>query len=190
MRHGIHEHWLAGVLTFCLICALPLSAFCEQASIREVNAKGANGAWKVSFVVENCFTEKMNEAIQSGIKTVFTFYLQAYQKRKLWRDREVASMEFHHTIQFDPIRGEYSVTLEENRSSRTTSDLEEAKRWMAKAVEVEVRPSSQLKPGIPTELRIKAELDPVKLPFHLEYLFFFVSLWDFETKWHVEPLLP
>jgi len=102
----------------------------------------------------------------------------------------VASMEFHHTIQYDPIRGEYLVTLEENRSSHVTSNLEEAKRWMAKVEEVEVRPSSQLKPGIPTELRIKAELVPVKLPFHLEYLFFFVSLWDFETKWHIEPLPP
>jgi len=81
------------------------------------------------------------------------------------------------------------VTLGENRSFRTTSDFEEAKRWMAKVEEVEARPYSQLEPGIPAELRIKAELDPVKLPFHLEYLFFFVSLWDFETQWHVEPLL-
>jgi len=173
-----------------LVWIFPLSAFCEQASIREVKAKGSIAGWKVSFVVENCFTEKMNEAIQSGIKTAFTFYLQVYEKRKLLRDRKVASMEFHHTIQFDPIRGEYSVTLEEHRSSRTTSDLEEAKRWMAKVAEAEIRPSSQLEPGTPTELHIKAELDPVKLPFHLEYLFFFVSLWDFETKWHVEPLLP
>jgi hypothetical protein len=190
MKHGMNKRGWAGVVIFCLICALPLPAFCERASITEVNAKGSNGAWKVSFVAENCFTDKMNEAIQSGMQTVFTFYLQVYQKRKLWRDRKVASMEFHHTIQFDPIRGEYSVTLEENRSSRTTSDLEEAKRWMAKVEEVEVRPASQLNPGIPIELRIKAELDPVKLPFHLEYLFFFVSLWDFETQWHVEPLLP
>jgi hypothetical protein len=61
---------------------------------------------------------------------------------------------------------------------------------MAKVEEVEVRPSSRLKAGIPTELRIKAELDPVRLPLHLEYLFFFVSLWDFETDWHIEPLPP
>ena len=190
MKHGNKNRWVVGGFIFFLIWILPLSGFCEEASIKEVRANGANGAWKVSFFVQNCFTEKMDEAIQTGIKTVFTFYLQVYQKRKLWRDRKVASMEFHHTIQYDPIRGEYLLTFEENRSSRTTSKLEEAKRWMAKVEEVEVRPSSQLKPGIPTELRIKAELDSVKLPFHLEYLFFFVSLWDFETKWHVESLPP
>jgi hypothetical protein len=190
MKHGIQNRWAVGVFIFLLVSTLPLSAFCEQASIRGVKAKGSNGAWKVSFVVENCFTENMNEAIQSGIKTAFTFYLEVYRKRKLWRDQKVVSMEFHHSIQFDPIQGQYSVTLEEHRSSRSTSDLEEAKKWMAKVEEVGVRPPSQLEPGIPTELRIKAELDPVKLPFHLEYLFFFVSLWDFETQWHVEPLLP
>jgi len=47
-----------------------------------------------------------------------------------------------------------------------------------------------MKPGALTYLRIKAELDPIKLPLHLEYLFFFVSLWDFETDWHVETLSP
>jgi hypothetical protein len=47
-----------------------------------------------------------------------------------------------------------------------------------------------LKPGAPAYFQIKAELDPVRLPLHLEYLFFFVSLWDFETDWHHEPLQP
>jgi hypothetical protein len=193
MKFDIKNRWVVGGFAFFFIWTFPLSALCQEgpkASIKDVSAKGTNGVWKVGFFVESCFTEKMDEAIRTGIKTVFTFYLNLYQKRKLWRDRKVASMEFHHTIQYDPIRGEYLVTLEENRFSRMTSNLEEAKRWMAKVEEVEVRPSSQLKPGIPTELRIKAELDPVKLPFHLEYLFFFVSLWDFETKWHVEPLPP
>jgi len=190
MKYGIKKQWLVGALTFFLICTLPLSAFCQETSIKEVSVKGSNGVWKVGFFIENCFTEKMDEAIQTGIKTVFTFYIHLYQKRKLWRNRKIASMQFQHSIQYDPIRGEYLVTSEENHSSQTTSNLEEAKRWMARVEELEIRPSSQVKPGVPTELRIKAELDPVKLPFHLEYLFFFVSLWDFETKWHVEPLPP
>lgn len=171
-----------------MILALPISAFCEEASIKGVRVKGSDGVWKVGFHVENCFTERMEEAIKSGIKTVFTFYLHLYQKRAWWRDRKMGSAQFRHTIQYDPIRGEYSVIMEENGSSRVTSDLEEAKHWMAKVEEVEIRPSSKLEPKAAAELRIKAELDPVKLPFHLEYLFFFVSLWDFETKWHVESL--
>ena len=35
-------------------------------------------------------------------------------------------------------------------------------------------------------VRIKAKLDKVRLPLRLEYVFFFVSLWDFETDWYRE----
>jgi hypothetical protein len=132
----------------------------------------------------------MEETIQTGIRTVFTFYLDLHQKRKWWKDRKVGSVEFLHTIQYDLIRGEYHVTLEENRSSLVTSDIQEAKRWMAKVEGVHIRPSPQVKAGIPVQLRIKAQLNPVRLPLHLEYLFFFVSLWDVETDWHIEPLPP
>jgi hypothetical protein len=190
MKDNTKIRWVMGGLLFLLIWLLPQSGFCEEASIKGVSVQGANGGWKVSFFVENSFTEKMDEAFQTGMKTVFTFHLNLYQRRKWWRDRKLGSMEFHHSIQYDPIRAEYHVTLEENGSSQVTSDLEEGKRWMVKVKDVELQSSSKMKPGIPIELRIKAELNPVKLPFHLEYLFFFVSLWDFETDWHVEPLPP
>jgi hypothetical protein len=179
-----------GGVIILLALVFPLSGFCQRASIKEVNVKGANGVWKVSFNVENCFTEKMEEAIQSGIRTTFTFYIQLYQKRSWWKDRKVTSVEFHHTVQYNPIQKVYQVTLRENRSSLVTSSLEEAKKVMSRVKELEFRPSTPLRPGIPAYFQIKAELDPVRLPLHLEYLFFFVSLWDFETDWHNEPLPP
>ncbi len=138
--------------------------------------------------MENCFTEKMEEAIQSGIRTTFTFYVNLYQKRSWWKDRKVASVEFRHTVQYHPIQKVYQVKLGEDRSSLVASSLEEAKKLMSKVKEFEIRSSSPLEPGVPAYFRIKAELDPVRLPLHLEYLFFFVSLWDFETDWHLQPL--
>jgi hypothetical protein len=102
----------------------------------------------------------------------------------------MASVEFRHTIQYHPIQKIYQVALEENSSSLTTSSLEEAKTLISKVKELKIRPSSPLVPKVPTYFRIKAELDPVKLPLRLDYLFFFVSLWDFETNWYIEPLPP
>jgi hypothetical protein len=190
MKQKIQIRWLIGGITFLLIFISPLSAFCQKASIKDVNVKGTNGAWKVSFNVQNCFTEKMEEAVQSGIQTTFTFYIHLYQKRSWWKDRKAASVKFYHTIQYNPIQRVYQVALEEDHSSLVASGLEEAKKLMAKVNELEIRSSSPLEPGVPTYFRIKAELDPVRLPLHLEYLFFFVSLWDFETDWHIEPLPP
>jgi hypothetical protein len=190
MKCGIKNRWVIVGMAFLLIWIFPPSAFCQKASVKDVTVKGTDGVWKVSFDVQNCFTEKMQEAIQSGIQTTFTFYIHLYQKRSWWKDRKVASVEFHHTVQYNPIQKVYQVALEENHSSPAASSLEEAKKHMSKVKELEIRSSFALEPGVPTYFRIKAELDPVRLPLHLEYLFFFVSLWDFETDWHIEPLPP
>ena len=188
MRHGIQNHWFIAGIAFFLILIFPLSAFCQKAAVTNVNVKGGNVAWKVSFDVENCFTEKMEEAIQSGIRTTFTFYINLYQKRSWWKDRKVGSAEFRHTVQYHPIQKIYQIKLGEDHSSIAASNLEEAKTLMSKVREFEIRSSSPLEPGVPAYFRMKAELDPVRLPLHLEYLLFFVSLWDFETDWHLEPL--
>jgi hypothetical protein len=190
MRLWIHKKWLIEGIVLLLLWLYPLSAFCQKAAIKDVNVKETNGVWTVSFDIENCFTEKMEEAIQSGIQTTFTFYVHLFQKRSWWRDRKVASQEIHHTVQYHPIQKVYEVTFEEKDSSLVASSLEEAKRLMSKVVELEIRPNSPLKSGIPIYFRIKAALDPVRLPLHLEYLFFFVSLWDFKTDWHIERLPP
>ncbi len=188
MKWSNQKRWVLGGIVFLLMGLFPLSAFCQKASIKEVTVRGTNGGWKVNFDVENCFTEKMEEAIQSGIRTTFTFYIHLYQKRGWWKDRKMASVEFRHTIQYHPIQKIYQVALEENSSSLNTSSLEEAKTLMSKVKDLKIGPSSPL--VVPTYFRIKAELDPVKLPLRLDYLFFFVSLWDFETDWYIEPLLP
>ncbi len=188
MQLRIPKKWIIGGVVFLLILIHPLSALCQKAAIKDVNVKGTNRVWKVSFDVENCFTNKMEEAIQSGMRTTFTFYVRLYQKRSWWKDRKVASVEFHHTVQYHPIQKVYQVKLGEKHPPLAVSSLEEAKRLMSRVKELEFQTPSQFKPGAPAYFWIKAELDPVRLPLHLEYLFFFVSLWDFETDWHLEPL--
>src|SRR4030042_4791500 len=126
MKCAIKNRLTIGGVLFLLILIFPLPAFCQKASIKDIRVKGRDGVWKVSFDVENCFTEKMEETIQSGIPTAFTFYINLHQKRSWWRDRKVASHEFHHTVQYHPIQKVYQVTLEENHSSPVASSLEEA----------------------------------------------------------------
>ncbi len=182
--------WVTGGIFFLLVLIFPLPAFCQKATIHDIQAERADGVWKISFDVENCFTEKMEEAIQSGIPTTFTFYINLHQKRGWWKDRKLASVELRHTVQYHPIQKVYQIKLGEDHSALAASSLEEAKKLMSSVKGFRVRSSSPIEPGVPAYFRIKAELDPVRLPLHLEYLFFFVSLWDFETDWVVQPLPP
>ncbi len=190
MRLGTQYIWAISIISFLLILSFPLSALCQKAAIQNVQIKGENEIWKISFDVENCFTDKMEEAIQSGIRTTFTFYVNLYQKRNWWKDRKMASAEFRHTVQYHPLQKVFQVKLGENRAYQIASSMDEAKRMMSKVRDFEIRSSSRLEPGVITYFRIKAELDPVRLPLHLEHLLFFVSLWDFETDWHLQPISP
>jgi hypothetical protein len=181
---------VAGGFFLLLLSIFPLPAFCQKATINSIQAERAEGVWKISFDVENCFTEKMEEAIQSGIPTTFTFYINLHQKRNWWKDRKLASAELRHTVQYHPIQKVYQIKLGEDRSALAASGLEEAKKLMSSVKEFKIRSSSPMEPEVPAYFRIKAELDPVRLPLHLEYLFFFVSLWNFETDWAIQPLPP
>jgi len=176
------------IISLILCILIPVSVFPQKGYIREVNIKPSNGGLKVSFFVEDCFTEKIEEAIKAGITTTFNFYLRIYQKR-WWKDKEIANKDFSHIIRFDPVKGEYHIKLEESLNSYITSNsYEEAKRLMATVKDVEIKPNIRLPNGTSKELRIKVEVDPAKLPFPLEYLFFLISIWDFKTDWHIESI--
>jgi hypothetical protein len=190
MKPGHQTIWVIGGILFLSMLVFPLPAFCQKAAVKDIRMKRADGGWKISFDVENCFTEKIEEAIQSGIPTTFTFYVNLYQKRSWWKDRKLASVEVRHTVQYHPIQKVYQMKLGENRSASAASTLEAAKKMMSRVNELGIRPSTPFEAGVPAYFRIKAELDPVRLPLHLEYLFFFVSLWDFETDWAIQPLPP
>ena len=40
MQLRIHKKWIAGGLVFLLVWLFPLSAFCQKASIKDVNGEG------------------------------------------------------------------------------------------------------------------------------------------------------
>ena len=65
-----------------------------------------------------------------------------------------------------------------------TKDISEMKRLMTTGEAIVLKPAGPLVKGAKYEVRIKAELKSVRLPFRLDYVLFFVRLLDFETPWH------
>ncbi len=145
---------------------------------------------RLSFVVKDAFTQDIEEAIKSGIPTTFTFIVKLHRVRNLWPDKHVGTWEFGHTVKYDTLKEEYELTLEESGRVLTTKDAGEMKRLMVTGLDAALQPKPQLSSGQSYELRLMAELDPVELPFLLDYMLFFVKLWDFETDWHVTTITP
>lgn len=140
---------------------------------------------QVSFEIKNAFTKEIEEGIKSGIPATFTFFIELYRKRGFWFDETLANMTFKHTLKYDTLKEEYEITLEEQpQNTLRVKDIGQAKKIMAGGDNVAVKTASEFKKGEEYQLRIKATLDPVSLPFPLNYMLFFVSFWNYETGWY------
>ncbi|MCK4739719.1 MAG: DUF4390 domain-containing protein [Deltaproteobacteria bacterium] len=137
----------------------------------------------LSFVVEDAFNDDIVQAIDSGIPTSFTYIVKLFRKRNFWTDDHIKTWKFYHTIVYDSLREEYSVELDEKIAVELTRDFQVAKDYLVQGRNIELSSVPELSSGSDYYLKIRAELAPVTLPFHLEYMFFFVKLWDFETDW-------
>lgn len=154
-------------------------------AVDKVNIINKSDSVQVSFEVKNAFTKDIEDGIKSGIPTTFTFFIEILQKQDLWFDEKLAEMTFRHTIKYDTLKEEYEIVQgEKPQNTIRVKEIEQAKKIMAGGDNIIVKPVSALKKGKGYQLRIKATLDPVNLPFPLNYMLFFVSFWNYETDWY------
>lgn len=136
--------------------------------------------------VINCFTSEMEAAILAGIPTTFTFLVDLYQVRARWLDKKLIRLTVRHTIKYDNVKRQFYVSFNGDKEPASFKDYESAKRAMTDLNGVALTPLKTLKKGEYYYVEIKAKLDRIRLPLNMEYVFFFVSFWDFETGWHRE----
>jgi hypothetical protein len=135
--------------------------------------------------VDGAFHESMEKAINSGVPTTFSFFVNLYSVRKLWADENIVSIKITHTIKYNSLKKEYSVVRSwESDRDFVTLDYAEAKRRMSEINGLKIISLALLEKGKRYQIRAKAQLNKVKLPLYLHYVLFFVSLWDFETDWY------
>lgn len=165
-----------------------MSSVClgREAFIKDIVVSNTKDHVLLYFQVENCFTEEMREAIDNGINTTFTFFVKLHKVNSLWFDEELADLTFSHHIHYNSLKEIYEVTLCENSNKKfKVKDFSRAKKLMSRVVGLKIAELHKLKEGERYRVDMMAELDKVRLPFYLDYLFFFVSLWDFETEWYM-----
>lgn len=168
---------LLGILFFA-----QSSASAQDARLTNIIVTNTRDDLLVYLNVEGAFREKMKTAILSGVPTTFSFFITLYQVRNLWLDKKIADLKVTHTIKYNNLRKEFTVKHSgENGEPIITQSLGEAKKLMAEIDSLKIVPLNMLEKGKNYQIRAKAELSKVTLPFYLHYVFIFVSLWDFET---------
>jgi len=127
----------------------------------------------------------VNQAIENGIPTTFSFFVTLDRMRNFWFDSELADITVTHTIKYNNLKKEFTVTRSEAPGNPVVTHVfAEARKAMAEVNSLKVCELKELVKGCPYQINVKAQLEKVKLPLYLHYVFFFVSLWDFETDWY------
>ena len=176
------------VLAVFLVCyfflVFPLSSYHRDAKIADIVITDSDNHLLVYAKVTNCYTDKMESAILAGVPTTFTFLVDLYQERPRWIDDKIASSVVKQTIKYDIVKKIFYVSVAGGSKQSEFQDFEAAKKAMSELNGIAIASLRDLSKDKSYYVMIKGKLDKIRLPMHMEYVLFFVSLWDFETDWY------
>ena len=129
----------------------------------------------------NPFTKDMESAILAGVLVTFTLHLDVYRERSGIWDEQITGREIRRSIKYDNLKKTFAITTNGHLTPVILQDFESARKAMADFSGIVVIPISSLVKDNTYYAQIKVKIDKVRLPFYMEYVFFFVSLWDTET---------
>ena len=173
------------VILIVIFLSIHDAAYAQEAVLSNIIVTNTRDDLLLYLSVEGAFRENMKKAVLSGVPATFSFFIGLYRVRNLWPDKEIRDIKITHTIKYDNLKKEFAVSRSwENNKPVTTKSFEEARKLMADIDGTKIVPLKWLEKGKQYQIRAKAELSNITLPFYLHYVLFFVSLWDFETDWY------
>ena len=161
------------------------AGYAQDATLTNITVSNTRDDLLLFLNLKGAFREEMKKAILSGVPSTFSFFAKLNRVRSFWFDRDIADLEVTHTIIYDNLKKEFTVTRSwKENNPEVTKSFNEAKKWMTEIDSLKIIPLNRLEKGEQYQLRVKAEVSKKTLPLYLHYILFFVSLWDFETDWY------
>jgi hypothetical protein len=171
--------------TFFLGFGWQTFALAQDAKLANIIVTNNRDTLLLYLTVEGAFNKKMEEAILSGVPATFSFFVNLYQSRNFWPDKNIADTTVTNRIKYNAMKKEYIVTRSwEGKKPNIVKTFAEAKMLMAEVDSLKIIPLRKLVKGRQYQIQTKAELDKLTLPLDLHHILFFLSLWDFETDWY------
>jgi hypothetical protein len=139
----------------------------------------------------DAFSEKMEQAIESGVPITLNYYVELRKKVSVFRDSIIGKNTIHSTIQFDSLKNIYKCSLSGKSVKRRvqTQSKYECQDLIVTLKDIPLAPIYKLDPNEKYYVRIKAEMEADELMFPFNYLLFFVPFDGFETSWSKSSLL-
>lgn len=182
---GGRRRFLFPVLLALILSLLQVPAvYAQKAVIKDLVITNSKENLLVYFTLQDAFTKEMKEAARNGIPVTFTFSMKVNEVRKGWLNSELTSVSFDHILSYDSLKDEYYVQRGEQDGRKVAIDtLAAAMKKMCEVNGYRLLSVSRLQPDKDYTLKVRASLVKKELPFKLNYLIPFYSLWGFTTDW-------
>jgi hypothetical protein len=93
-----------GILLCIVIMLQPAMVYARNATLKNIIVTNTRDDLLIYLTVEGAFRENMETAISSGVPTTVSFFVNLYQTRSFWFDKNISELEILHTILFtDPL---------------------------------------------------------------------------------------
>jgi len=170
------------MLSLCF-SLLPADSLAAEARVTDLLITNTSENLVVYLKLENCFTKKMKKRYSPGFQPPLPLSLN-YIVSVVTGLIKRSILEVKHTIKYDNVKKIlYVVSAGDGNKPEQFKDFSRAKAAMSELNGAVFTPLKRMTKGDRYYLRVKAKLEEVHLPLNLEYVLFFVSLWDFETDW-------
>jgi len=157
----------------------------ESARIADMVLMNSEHELLLYFTLQNVFTEEMEKGIQNGIPVTFSYFIELHRLADGGLEKNIASKAFDHTLNYDPLKQEYKVEMEERKVSPFTfKSFADAKTAMTDIHDLQLAGLALLESNGRYMVKVKAKLAKKTLPMNFQYIIPFWQLWKFETNWY------
>ena len=141
--------WRRGLLVLILLLFSGIDlAAARDATLTNIIVTNTRDDLLVYLTVKGAFTQEMEEAVKSGVPASFTFLVNLHRSRGMWFDKEMADLTITHTIKYNSLKKEFTVSRSwDSNSPITTQSFETAKKLMTEVDSLKVVPLQALEKG-------------------------------------------
>jgi hypothetical protein len=152
--------------------------------IKDMVVSNSSDDLLLNLFVENAFRAGVEEGIVSGIPALFTFYVTLREMKDGRPGKQIANLEFDHTLSYDSLKELFIVDYSESNTSLAADSFPSAREMMTEVNGAKIVSLAQLTPGSDYSLSVKARLERKTLPLFFHYLIPFWKLRDYVTDWY------
>jgi len=151
---------------------------------------GKNNQWiTLSLTVRSPFDKKLKSLVLNGVPQKITLEITTNEKKNYLFlvniDRKIFTNSITHSIHYDNLKKLFVVNTGKERPALRTSSYQQALTAVSTFNNIHLLPLEKSGAQHEYQTRIKAEILKKRMPFHLEYLFFFLAGWERKTQTYV-----